>query len=179
MILELKTFADDRGFFRELFRETSYSNLGLPTNFLQYNHSRSYKNVLRGMHYQRQFAQGKLVSVIRGAIWDVVADICPSSPTYGEWIAEELSDTNHRQLYVPPGYAHGFVTLSDEVDLLYACTDYYHPEDSFTIIWNDATLNIPWPVSAPILSNIDMQGWTLADLSPEQLPLGLNISEAL
>ena len=169
IVFSLKTFGDERGFFRELFRENSYKALNLPS-FVQYNHSRSSKNVLRGLHYQRLHAQGKLVSVIRGAIWDVVADICPSSPTYKQWISIELSDKNQRQLYIPPGYAHGFVTLSDEVDLLYACTDYYQPNDSFSVIWNDPTLNITWPIAVPLLSDNDSKAPVLTEIKPEFLP---------
>lgn len=169
-IVELKAFSDERGFFRELFRDNSYPMQGIPNTFVQYNHSRSSKNVLRGMHYQLRHAQGKLISVMRGTILDVVADIRPNSPTFGQWIAEELSDQNHKQLYVPPGYAHGFITLSDQMDLLYACTDYYHPEDSYTIHWQDPTLNIAWPVIEPILSHVDTQGMFLSDMKVEQLP---------
>lgn len=168
IILELKAYADNRGFFRELYRDTSYAELGLPS-FIQYNHSRSRKHVLRGMHYQRTHAQGKLVSVIRGSILDIVADIKPESPTFGQWIAEELSDQNHHQLYIPPGYAHGFITLSDEVDLLYACTDYYHAEDSFTVNWSDPTLNIKWPTTSPILSDADKNAPFLSELLEKQL----------
>lgn len=171
IILDLKAFIDNRGFFRELFREKSYQKLGLPSSFAQFNHSRSSKNTLRGLHYQRRYPQGKLISVTHGAILDVVADINPASLTYGKWIAEEISDKNHRQLYVPPGYAHGFLTLTDDTDLLYACTDYYRPEDSFTVNWSDPTLNINWPVTQPILSDSDKQAPFLADLTSEQLPL--------
>ena len=171
-IVDLKTFGDERGFFRELFRDNSYAQYDIPNDFVQYNHSRSSKNVLRGMHYQLQQAQGKLISVMRGAILDVVADICPSSPTFGQWIAEELSDSNHRQLYVPAGYAHGFITLSEQMDLLYACTDYYDPQDSYTIHWQDPTLNIIWPTRDPILSNNDQAALFLSDVAVSQLPKG-------
>jgi dTDP-4-dehydrorhamnose 3,5-epimerase len=171
IVIELKAFGDNRGFFRELFREDTYEGIGLPKNFVQINHSRSSKNTLRGLHYQRQHPQGKLISVMHGAILDVVADVNPSSPTYGKWIAEEISDKNHHQLYVPPGYAHGFITLTDDMDLLYACTDYYNPQDSFTVNWNDPTLNINWPTKQPNLSESDKNAPFLADLKTEHLPL--------
>lgn len=171
VVIELKSFSDDRGFFRELFRENMYTEAGLPHNFVQYNHSRSKKNVLRGMHYQRAHAQGKLVTAVKGHILDVVADVRPESPTFGVWIAEELSDQNHHQLYVPPGYAHGFLALSDEVDLLYACTDYYHHQDAFTVNWKDPTLNIQWPIVDPILSTADKEAPFLSELTSDQLPI--------
>ncbi len=171
VVIDLKSFSDDRGFFREVFRENLCSEAGLPANFVQCNHSRSHKNVLRGLHYQRNHAQGKLVTVIRGTLLDVVADVRPTSPTFGIWIAEELSDKNHKQIYVPPGYAHGLLALSDEVDLLYACTNYYHAQDSFSINWKDPTLNIQWPVANPILSPADRDAPFLSDLAPEQLPI--------
>jgi dTDP-4-dehydrorhamnose 3,5-epimerase len=170
LILELNAYGDERGFFRELFREDHYTSLGIHANFVQQNHSRSSKNVLRGMHYQLKHPQGKLVSVMRGAIWDVIADINPASPTFGQWIAEELSDQNHCQIYIPPGYAHGFITLSEQMDLLYACTDYYNPADSYTVNWQDPTLNIVWPNTDAILSENDKAGSFLTQLSAEQLP---------
>lgn len=170
MLAQLKAFGDHRGFFREIYQQASYLKNGVALPFVQFNHSRSSKGILRGLHYQHLHPQGKLITVTRGAILDVVADIIPNSPTYGQWIAEEISDNNHRQLYVPPGYAHGFLTLSDEVDLLYGCTDYYYAEDSYAVNWNDPTLAIKWPIDNPILSELDRNAPFLADIKPDKLP---------
>jgi dTDP-4-dehydrorhamnose 3,5-epimerase len=170
VIMDLKAFGDARGFFRELYRVSSYQDAGILPSFVQFNHSRSVANVLRGLHFQLKHPQGKLVTVTRGAILDVVADIRVGSPTFGKWIAEEISDSNHKQIYIPPGFAHGVLMLSETVDLLYQCTDYYHPEDEYSIAWNDPTLNIEWPVQEPALSAKDLKGPFLKDMSPEQLP---------
>ena len=132
LIIEPEVFGDRRGFFLETFHKERYSKFGIPgtgLKFVQDNHSRSRKGVLRGLHFQLKHPQGKLVSVAYGKVFDVVADVCPDSPTFAQWIGVELSDGNHRQLWVPPGYAHGFCMLSESADVLYKCTDYYHPED--------------------------------------------------
>jgi len=155
-IFEPKVFGDARGFFKETFSAERYAEMaGITLPFVQDNHSRSRKGVLRGLHFQKSKPQGKLVSVTRGAVYDVAADIDPASPTYGQYVGVELTDDNHRQLWVPPGYAHGFVVLSDEVDFVYKCTDYYDPSDEGGIAWNCPLLNIAWPLQDVQLSDKD------------------------
>ena len=131
---------------------------------MQDNHSRSARGVLRGLHLQRSRPQGKLVSVSRGSVYDVAVDINPASPTCGQFVAVELNDENHRQLWIPPGYAHGFCVLSDIADFQYKCTDYYIPEDEGGLLWNDPQVNIPWPIEQPLLSAKDQRNPTLAQL---------------
>lgn len=156
LIIEPKVFGDHRGFFKETFNAQRYQELaGIDLTFVQDNHSRSRKGVLRGLHFQKTKPQGKLVSVTRGAVYDVAADINPESPTYGQYVGVELSEDNHRQLWVPPGYAHGFVVISDEVDFVYKCTDYYDPSDEGGIAWDCPLLNIDWPISDVQLSDKD------------------------
>lgn len=166
LILEPKVHGDSRGFFQETWREDSYNTIGIPP-FVQDNHSRSSKGVLRGLHAQRLRPQGKLVRVSRGAVFDVAADINPHSPTFGKHVAVELSDENHRQFYVPPGYAHGFCVLSDDADFLYKCTEYYQPGDEIGVLWNDPDIAIPWPVSEPQLSAKDAALPTLQALASQ------------
>ena len=157
-IIEPKVFGDHRGFFKETYSAQRYQELvGIECAFIQDNHSRSRKGVLRGLHFQKTKPQGKLVSVIRGAVYDVAADITPASPTYGQYVGVELNEDNHRQLWVPPGYAHGFCVISDEVDFVYKCTDYYDPSDEGGVAWNCPVLNIPWPLQAVQLSEKDQQ----------------------
>ncbi|MEZ5538774.1 MAG: dTDP-4-dehydrorhamnose 3,5-epimerase [Pseudomonadales bacterium] len=167
LILEPKVHGDSRGFFQETWRSDSYNNIGIP-DFVQDNHSRSMRGVLRGLHAQRLRPQGKLVRVSRGAVFDVAVDINPASDTFGKHVAVELSDDNHRQLYIPPGYAHGFCVLSDTADFLYKCTDYYQPGDEMGVLWNDVAVNIAWPIAAPQLSDKDKNLPTLRELA-EQL----------
>ena len=155
-LIEPRIFKDNRGFFQETFSARIFAEHGITTSFVQTNHSHSVRNVLRGLHYQTGKPQGKLVRVVRGCVYDVAVDLRPDSSTFGHWLAEELSSENRRMLYVPPGFAHGFCTLSEEVDFLYACTDYYHPAGERGIIWNDPDLNIPWPATAPLLSPKDL-----------------------
>lgn len=154
LIIEPKVFGDSRGFFQETYREETYSNIGIPP-FVQDNHSRSAKGVLRGLHSQRLKPQGKLVRVSRGAVFDVAVDINPHSETFGKHVAVELNDENHRQFYIPPGYAHGFCVLSDDADFLYKCTEYYRPGDEIGVLWNDPAIGIAWPVANPMLSAKD------------------------
>lgn len=154
MIIQPKIFQDNRGYFYEVFQQKRYEEMGIPA-FVQDNFSRSTRNVLRGLHYQLPNPQGKLVYVTRGSVWDVAVDIRKSSPTFGQWFGITLSDENHTQLYIPPGFAHGFCVLSDEADFHYKCTDYYTPGAEQGIAWNDTTLNIPWPVQHPVLSPKD------------------------
>ena len=157
LIIEPKVFGDARGFFYESFNQKAFNQAtGLNLNFVQDNHSRSAKGVLRGLHYQVQQPQGKLVRVVRGAVFDVAVDIRKSSPTFGKWIGIELSEDNHRQLWVPPGFAHGFMVTSESADFLYKTTDYYAPEHERCIRWNDPDLAIAWPPNlTPLLSAKD------------------------
>jgi dTDP-4-dehydrorhamnose 3,5-epimerase len=169
LIIQPKVFSDNRGFFYETYQQHHYTELGLPA-FVQDNISRSSENVLRGLHYQYPHAQGKLVTVIKGTIFDVVVDIRQSSPTFGQWFSITLSDENHQQLYIPPGFAHGFCVLSPSADFCYKCTDFYHPENEHGILWNDPALNIAWPVSQPVLSNKDNQYPLLSEISRDHFP---------
>lgn len=165
LIIEPQVFTDARGFFFESFNQKAFNEAtGLSLNFAQDNHSRSAKGVLRGLHYQIQQPQGKLVRVVRGAVFDVAVDIRKSSPTFGKWVGIELNEDNHRQHWVPPGFAHGFIALSDVADVLYKTTDYYAPEYERCIAWNDPAIGIQWPLMAePSLSAKDQQGLALRD----------------
>lgn len=156
VIIEPKVFGDHRGFFLETFSAERYrEEAGISLPFVQDNLSRSQKGVLRGLHFQKSKPQGKLVSVTRGAVYDVAVDINPSSATFGQYVGVELSEDNHRQLYVPPGYAHGFCVLSEVADFSYKCTDYYHPEDEGGIAWDCPKVAIDWPIAEPQLSDKD------------------------
>ena len=163
-LLEPRVFGDDRGFFYESFNQRAFeSAIGKPVCFVQSNHSRSAHNVLRGLHYQIQHAQGKLVRVVAGEVFDVAVDIRRSSPTFGHWVGEILSAENKKQLWIPAGFAHGFVVLSDSAEFLYNTTDYWAPEFERCIVWNDKTLAINWPISgSPVLSEKDARGATFA-----------------
>lgn len=165
LILEPRVFGDERGFFMESFNQKAFDDaVGRHVDFVQDNHSRSGKGVLRGLHYQVQQPQGKLVRVTRGAVFDVAVDIRRGSPTFGQWAGVELSEGNHRQFWVPPGFAHGFLVLSDSADFLYKTTDYYAPAHERSIAWNDAELAIAWPDpgAPPVLSAKDAAGVGLA-----------------
>lgn len=164
MVIEPKVFGDARGFFFESFNQQAFNNAtSLSVNFVQDNHSRSAKGVLRGLHYQLQQPQGKLVRVVRGAVFDVAVDIRKSSPTFGQWVGVELSEDNHKQLWVPPGFAHGFLVLSESADFLYKTTDYYAPAHERCIAWDDPAIGIEWPAGiAPQLSAKDRAGLSLA-----------------
>jgi dTDP-4-dehydrorhamnose 3,5-epimerase len=165
LILEPQVFGDDRGFFFESFNARRFEQLtGVAANFVQDNHSKSARNVLRGLHYQIRQPQGKLVRVAAGAIYDVVVDMRRSSPFFGRWVGVELSADNRRQLWVPPGFAHGFVVTSETAECLYKTTDYWAPEYERSLLWNDPALAIDWPLSGePMLSGKDSQGLLLAD----------------
>ncbi len=165
VLIEPKVFGDARGFFFESFNQKAFDEAtGTNYQFVQDNHSRSGRGVLRGLHYQVQQPQGKLVRVVRGAVWDVAVDIRRSSPTFGRWVGAELSEDNQRQLWVPPGFAHGFVVLSESADFLYKTTDYYAPQHERCIAWNDAQLAIAWPYAGePVLSAKDQAGKPLAE----------------
>lgn len=165
LILEPKVFGDARGFFFESFNANTFAQAtGLNVQFVQDNHSRSAKGVLRGLHYQLQQAQGKLVRVVRGSVFDVAVDIRKSSPTFGKWVGAVLSDENQRQVWVPPGFAHGFVVTSESADFLYKTTDFYAPQFERCIRWDDPAIGIEWPLDGPpALSAKDQQGLLLAD----------------
>jgi dTDP-4-dehydrorhamnose 3,5-epimerase len=161
LLLEPRVFGDDRGFFFESFNQRAFGEAtGLDLQFVQDNHSRSARHVLRGLHYQVVQPQGKLVRVVAGEVFDVAVDIRPESPTFGRWVGEVLSASNRRQLWVPPGLAHGFLVLSETADFLYKTTDYYAPAHERCIAWNDPLLAIDWPLNgqAPVLSAKDMAG---------------------
>lgn len=165
VLIEPKVFEDDRGFFFESFSQAKYeAAIGRQVAFVQDNHSRSIKSVLRGLHYQIRQPQGKLVSVVQGEVFDVAVDLRKSSPTFGQWVGEILSAENKRQMWVPEGFAHGFVVLSDTAEFLYKTTDYYAPEHERLIAWNDPGIAIQWPIDGePVLSAKDRQGKSLAD----------------
>ena len=166
LILEPKVFGDARGFFMESYNAKAFQDAtGLDVNFVQDNHSRSGKGVLRGLHYQVEQAQGKLVRVTRGSVFDVVVDLRKSSPTFGQWAGVELSEENNRQLWIPPGFAHGFLVTSDSADFLYKTTDYYAPQFERSLAWNDPTVGVEWPLAgvAPLLSAKDIAGKPLAE----------------
>lgn len=172
MLIEPRVFGDSRGFFMETFHEARYREAGIQGPFVQDNHSRSRQGVLRGLHYQLIQAQGKLVRVSRGAVFDVVVDIRRGSPHFGQWVGEVLDDESHRQLYIPPGFAHGFCVLSAEADFVYKCTDYYHPQSEHGIAWNDPAIGIRWPELDVdwTLSDKDQANPTLRDQDPAKLP---------
>ncbi|PAU62168.1 dTDP-4-dehydrorhamnose 3,5-epimerase [Pseudomonas indica] len=164
-IIEPRVFGDERGFFLETFQARRYAeDAGIDLPFVQDNHSRSAKGVLRGLHFQKTQPQGKLVRVVRGEVFDVAVDIRRDSPTFGRWEAVILSEENKRQFWVPPGLAHGFVVLSETADFEYKCTDYYDPSDEACLIWNDPAVGIEWPLAEPQLSAKDAQGLTLREL---------------
>ena len=164
-VLEPQVYGDARGFFFESFNQQEFSRAtGLNLNFVQDNHSRSAKGVLRGLHYQVQQPQGKLVRVVRGAVFDVAVDIRKNSNTFGQWVGMELSEDNHKQMWIPPGFAHGFVVLSDSADFLYKTTEYYAPQHERCIAWNDPAIGITWPSGLqPTLSAKDQVGKSLAE----------------
>ena len=164
-----RVFEDERGAFMEVYRASRYRELGLDAPFVQDNLSRSKHGVVRGLHFQRQHPQGKLIAVLRGTIYDVAVDLRPGSATFGEHVGVELSAANGQQLWVPPGFAHGFAALTP-VDVLYKCTDVYHPDDEGGLLWNDPALGIDWPTTEPIISERDLEHPPLAALTPEMLP---------
>jgi dTDP-4-dehydrorhamnose 3,5-epimerase len=155
LIIEPVVHGDSRGFFMETWREDEYRKLGIQENFVQDNHSRSGKSVLRGLHFQQKKPQGKLVRVSRGSVFDVAVDVNRNSPTFKKWVGVELSDENFRQFYVPPGYAHGFCVLSNVADFIYKCTAYYDRADEVGFRWNDPEIAVEWPIKEPLLSERD------------------------
>jgi dTDP-4-dehydrorhamnose 3,5-epimerase len=165
LILEPKVFGDDRGFFFESFNQLDFQQAtGLDTSFVQDNHSKSAMGVLRGLHYQIRHPQGKLVRVVQGEVFDVAVDLRKASSTFGKWVGVNLSAENHRQLWVPPGFAHGFVVLSQSAEFLYKTTDYWFPEHERSLLWNDTTVGIKWPIdSEPMLAAKDAAGKKFGD----------------
>lgn len=169
LLLTPRVFADERGYFMETWNARVFAEHGLDPVFVQDNHSRSHRHTLRGLHYQVKHPQGKLVSVTRGEIFDVVVDVRAGSATFGQWTAEILSEDNHRMLWIPPGFAHGFYVLSETADIHYKCTDFYAPAHERCIRWDDPTLGIHWPLvdgERPRLSSRDEQGCALAEAEP-------------
>ncbi len=166
LIIEPRVFGDARGFFMETWNAAAFAQAGLNVTFVQDNHSRSQKGVLRGLHFQNPGAQGKLVRVTRGAVFDVAVDLRASSPTFGQWVGVELSADNNRMFWVPEGFAHGFLTLEDDTDFLYKCTAPYAPQSEHTLAWNDPAVGVAWPVAGldPIISDKDARGLALGDV---------------
>ena len=164
LVVEPRVFGDARGFFMESWNRRALAQVGLDADFVQDNHSRSRRGVLRGLHYQIRHPQGKLVRVVAGAVFDVAVDLRRSSPTFGRAVGVALSEDNKRMLWVPPGFAHGFLVTSESADFLYKTTDYYHPEHERTLLWNDPALAIEWPLDGePLLAAKDAAGARLAD----------------
>jgi dTDP-4-dehydrorhamnose 3,5-epimerase len=164
LVFEPQTFTDRRGHFFETYQEKKYREAGVPKSFVQDNQSYSVKNVLRGLHFQLNHPQGKLIRVTRGEVFDVAIDLRRSSPTFGKWHGEILSAENRRQMYVPENFAHGFCVLSEEAEFLYKCTDFYVPGDEIGLIWNDREVGVEWPIDNPILSDKDAELPTLAEV---------------
>jgi dTDP-4-dehydrorhamnose 3,5-epimerase len=162
VVIEPKAYEDERGFFMETFHRQKFAVAGIDVEFVQDNHSRSRAGVLRGLHYQLAHPQGKLVRAIRGTVFDVAVDLRRSSATFGHWYGCELTEANRRQMYIPPGFAHGFCVTSDAAEVVYKCTALYHPEDERTLLWSDPALGIRWPVASPVVSAKDARGVPLA-----------------
>lgn len=162
VVIEPKVFEDERGFFMETFHRPRFAAAGIDVEFVQDNHSRSRQGVLRGLHYQLTRPQGKLVRVVRGSVLDVAVDLRRSSPTFARWFGCELSEANRRQVYVPPGFAHGFCVTSEVAEVIYKCTDVYTPNDERTLLWNDPALGIHWPIANPVVSAKDERGVPLS-----------------
>ena len=169
-VIEPAVFKDDRGFFLETYHQRKYGEGGIDGSFVQDNRSHSRKDVLRGLHYQLRYPQGKLVYAITGEIFDVAVDIRRGSPTFGKWEGVYLSSDNNRQVFIPEGFAHGFCVLSETADVMYKCTDFYNPDDEFGILWSDPTLSIEWPVASPVLSSKDSQYPKLTEIADDFLP---------
>jgi dTDP-4-dehydrorhamnose 3,5-epimerase len=170
VIIEPRVFRDERGFFLETYHEKKFQDGGVDAQFVQDNHSRSVKDTLRGLHAQRRRPQGKLVRAVVGEIFDVAVDIRPHSPTFGRWVGVTLSAENFRQLYVPPGFAHGFCVVSETAEVIYKCTALYDPSDELGVAWDDSDIGIQWPTQTPILSPKDAAAPRLRDLVAELKP---------
>lgn len=170
LVLEPDVFSDERGFFLETWNSARYENAGIQGPFVQDNISFSKRGVLRGLHFQYPQSQGKLIQILSGEVVDIAVDIRVGSPTFGHWVSEVLSDANHKQIYIPPGFAHGYCVTSQTAVFSYKCTDFYNPETENGIIWNDPDLNIDWPIKEPILSIKDKEYPRLKDFPPDKLP---------
>jgi len=170
LIFEPKIFGDDRGFFMETWNYERYKEAGLDVKFIQSNLSKSAKGVLRGLHFQNPNPQGKLVQILTGEVFDVAVDIRKGSPTFGQWHGEILTGDNHKQFYIPEGFAHGFCVLSESAIFSYMCTDVYDTQSESSLIWNDPTIAIEWPIDDPLLSDKDKNALTLDSINPNKLP---------
>lgn len=170
VILEPDVFCDKRGFFLETWNSKRYPDFGIPDCFVQDNASFSQRGVLRGLHFQYPQSQAKLVQVLSGEVVDVAVDIRRNSPSFGQWVSEVLSGENHRQMYIPSGFAHGYFVVSETALFSYKCTDFYSPANEGGIIWNDPDINIDWPINEPVLSDKDASFPKLSDIQPEKLP---------
>ncbi|MCF8130978.1 MAG: dTDP-4-dehydrorhamnose 3,5-epimerase [Deltaproteobacteria bacterium] len=171
LLIEPMVFEDNRGFFMETFHFQKYTEIGISGPFLQDNHSRSRRGTLRGLHYQLEKPQGKLVYVVKGEIFDVAVDIRKGSPTFGKWAGNLLSEKNKRQMYIPEGYAHGFCVISEAADVIYKCTDLYAPGDEYGVFWADDAIDIAWPMENPVLSKKDLDNPVLEKIADAHLPL--------
>lgn len=169
-LIRPKIFSDPRGFFFESYHRDKFSKLGISNAFVQDNHSKSVKGTLRGLHYQFKFPQAKLCRVIQGEVFDVAVDIRKGSPSFGKWVGVLLSAENKEQIYIPRGFAHGFLVLSETAEFLYKCDDFYHPEDEIGIAWNDPEIGINWSFAEPILSNKDKVNLELSNITNDKLP---------
>lgn len=169
-LVKPRFFPDDRGFFMQTYHERQYREAGIDVRFVQDNWSRSAKGVLRGLHYQLKNPQDKLVSILRGEVFDVAVDIRKGSPTFGKWIGAILSETNHHQLYIPKGFAHGFCVLSDQVDFVYKCSDFYTLGDEYGVRWDDPDIGISWPINDVVLAEKDRNAPFLKDVPANHLP---------
>ncbi len=171
ILIEPEVFRDERGFFLETYHQKKYVAGGIEKPFVQDNRSHSKRGVLRGLHYQLRHPQGKMLYVTRGEIFDVSVDIRRGSPTFGKWDGVYLSSENNRQVFVPEGFAHGFCVISETADVMYKCTDFYHPDDEFGVLWSDPAIGIEWPVAEPLLSPKDRQYSPLKNIPDELLPV--------
>lgn len=169
-VIQPAVFKDDRGFFLETYQQTKFAQIGIPDTFVQDNHSRSVQGVLRGLHYQLKHPQSKLCRVVEGKVLDVAVDIRLGSPRFGQWTSVVLSAEDQNQIYIPGGFAHGFVVLSETAQFLYKCGDFYDASDDHGVLWNDPELNIDWGVTDPLVSRKDKQNLPLSSIPPESLP---------
>jgi dTDP-4-dehydrorhamnose 3,5-epimerase len=171
LLVDLRVFGDARGWFAETWQAERYAQAGIPSRFVQDNAAYSQRGVLRGLHAQHPYGQGKLIQVLRGEIYDVAVDIRRGSPNFGRWVGIALSAARPQQVWIPPGFAHGYCVLSNEALFTYKCTDFYHPETQFSVRWDDPAIGIEWPLeSAPVLADKDREAPCLADIPPAQLP---------
>ncbi len=169
LVVEPDLFRDERGYFMETWHAAKYAEHGIKEKFVQDNYSHSNRGVLRGLHYQLKKPQGKLVRVVSGVVYDVAVDVRVGSPTFSQWVGLELSGDNHKQLYIPPGFAHGFCVLSEYADFVYKCTDFYAPDDEYGIIWNDPDLGVDWPGADFSISDKDLSNYSLSRMMEQGL----------